>query len=108
MFHRRAQKSAPEQTRAAFGRVGRLPASFLRTLMPLPNRHVISPPSKDEGTVDAWSLIYFCRTHAFVIVLSTLLGATAAISYLSWRKPTYAAHATLQIASDTRNLADIQ
>lgn len=76
--------------------------------MPLPNRHVISPPSKDEGTVDAWSLIYFCRTHAFVIVLSTLLGATAAISYLSWRKPTYAAHATLEIASDTRNLADIQ
>jgi capsular exopolysaccharide synthesis family protein len=76
--------------------------------MPLPNHHARLPPPKDEGAVDAWSVIYFFRTHAFVIVLAMLLGLTAGFAYLGWCPPTYSAHATLEVASDHRNLADLQ
>ncbi len=70
------------------------------------NGHVRKP--SDDGVVDAWSLVYFFRSHAFLIILCLLLGVAGSVAYLGWCVPTYAAHATLEVASDRRNLADLQ
>lgn len=70
------------------------------------NHHVRKP--KDDGVVDAWSLVYFFRAHAFLIALSIVLGLTLGVVYLGWCPRVYTARATLEVANDNRNLADLQ
>lgn len=62
----------------------------------------------DQGTIDAWTLIFLLWDNAFLIVVSTLLGVTAALAYLRWTPPVYAARARLEIASNEQVLPDMQ
>lgn len=62
----------------------------------------------DHGTIDAWTLIFLLWDNAFLIVISTLLGVTAALAYLRWTPPVYAARARLEIASNEQVLPDMQ
>lgn len=62
----------------------------------------------DHGSVDAWTLIFLLWDNAFLLILSVLLGVTAALAYMRWTPPVYAAHARLEIASNEQILPDLQ
>ncbi|HVU16668.1 MAG TPA: polysaccharide biosynthesis tyrosine autokinase [Candidatus Didemnitutus sp.] len=76
---------------------------------PTPPPHPVTKPvAPDRGTIDAWTLVYFVREHAFVLALSVILGLSAAVAYLYIAKPVYEAHATLEVAMADRTLSDFQ
>jgi len=61
---------------------------------------------RDGGTLDPWNLVYFFQDHAFVMVLSTLLGLTVSLAYLWWAPRVYSSRAVLEVAGDDRTFGD--
>lgn len=64
--------------------------------------------SRDAGSVSPATLIFLLWDNAFLILLSVLLGLTAALGYWQWTAATYAARARLEIASAQNVLPDFQ
>ncbi|MEJ1973902.1 MAG: Wzz/FepE/Etk N-terminal domain-containing protein [Lacunisphaera sp.] len=58
--------------------------------------------------VSASTLTFLLWDNAFIIVLAVLLGLAAALAYLQWTPPVYAARARLEIAGNDNILPEFQ
>ncbi len=63
---------------------------------------------KDQGTVSLSTLTFLLWDNAFIIALSALLGLAAALAYLQWMPPVYAAQARVEIAGNDTILSEFQ
>ncbi len=64
--------------------------------------------SRDAGSLSPATLIFLLWDNAFLLLLSVLLGLTAALGYWQWTSPVYAARARLEIAGAQSVLPDFQ